>query len=130
DDELGDLAKALAVFRQTRDDLVQAAKLAALGQMAAGISHELNQPLAAIRSHAHNSAILMERGRSEEARASLERIQGLTARMAELIGHLKRFARRPASTLEPVDLKAVVEGALSLFAQRIDEEQVEVRLAF
>lgn len=130
DDELGDLARALAVFRQTRDDLVQAAKLAALGQMAAGISHELNQPLAAIRSHAHNSAILMERGRSEEARASLERIQGLTARMAELIGHLKRFARRPASTLEPVDLKAVVEGALSLFAQRIDEEQVEVRLAF
>jgi len=130
DDELGDLARALAVFRQTRDDLVQAAKLAALGQMAAGISHELNQPLAAIRSHAHNSAILMERGRLEEARASLERIQGLTARMAELIGHLKRFARRPASTLEPVDLKAVVEGALSLFAQRIDEEQVEVRLAF
>ena len=130
DDELGNLARALAVFRQTRDDLVQAAKLAALGQMAAGISHELNQPLAAIRSHAHNSAILMERGRLEEARASLERIQGLTARMAELIGHLKRFARRPASTLEPVDLKAVVEGALSLFAQRIDEEQVEVRLAF
>ncbi|CUA87372.1 His Kinase A (phospho-acceptor) domain/HAMP domain/Histidine kinase-, DNA gyrase B-, and HSP90-like ATPase [Chelatococcus sambhunathii] len=130
DDELGDLAKALAVFRQTRDDLVQAAKLAALGQMAAGISHELNQPLAAIRSHAHNSAVLIARGRMDEARASLERIQGLTARMAELIRHLKRFARRPAPTLEPVDLKAVVDGALSLFAQRLDEERVAVRLNF
>ncbi len=61
-DELGDLSRALAVFRQTRDDLVQSAKLAALGQMAAGISHELNQPLAAIRSHAHNGAILLDRG--------------------------------------------------------------------
>ncbi|RDI58003.1 ATP-binding protein [Microvirga subterranea] len=129
DDELGDLGKALAVFRQTRDDLVQAAKLAALGQMAAGISHELNQPLAAIRSHAHNGTVLLERGRPEEARASLDRIQGLTARMAELIKHLKRFARRPAATLEAVDLRAVVEGALSLFEQRLDEEKVAVRMS-
>ncbi|WP_262028093.1 ATP-binding protein [Microvirga sp. Mcv34] len=129
-DELGDLAKALTVFRQTRDDLVQAAKLAALGQMAAGISHELNQPLAAIRSHAYNGAVLLQRGRAEEARASLDRIQGLTARMAELIKHLKRFARRPATSLEAVDLHAVVQGALSLFEQRLDEEKVAVRLSF
>jgi two-component system C4-dicarboxylate transport sensor histidine kinase DctB len=130
DDELGDLARALAVFRQTRDDLVQAAKLAALGQMAAGLSHELNQPLAAIRSHAHNGAILLERGRTEEARASLDRIQGLTARMAELIKHLKRFARRPGGALDAVDLRAAVEGALSLFGQRFNEEQVDVLLSF
>ncbi|MBM1173255.1 ATP-binding protein [Microvirga arabica] len=130
DDELGDLAKALAVFRQTRDDLVQAAKLAALGQMAAGLSHELNQPLAAIRSHAYNGAVLIQRGRPEEATASFDRIQGLTARMAELIKHLKRFARRPAAALEAVDLRAVVEGALSLFEQRIDEERVAVRMSF
>ncbi len=130
DDELGDLAKALTVFRQTRDDLVQAAKLAALGQMAAGISHELNQPLAAIRSHAYNGAVLLERGRAEEARASLDRIQGLTGRMAELIKHLKRFARRPTATLDAVDLRAVVKGALSLFEQRLDEEKVNMRLSF
>jgi two-component system C4-dicarboxylate transport sensor histidine kinase DctB len=126
DDELGDLARALAVFRRTRDDLVQAAKLAALGQMAAGLSHELNQPLAAIRSHAHNGAVLLERGRIEEARASLDKIQRLTARMAELIKHLKRFARRPAATLDAVDLLAVVQGALGLFEQRLGEEKVEV----
>ncbi len=130
DDELGDLAKALAVFRQTRDDLVQAAKLAALGQMSAGISHELNQPLAAIRSHAYNGAVLLQRGRPEEAGASFDRIQGLTTRMAELIKHLKRFARRPAAALEAVDLRAAVEGGLSLFEQRIDAEKVAVRMNF
>ncbi len=127
-DELGDLSRALAVFRRTRDDLVQSAKLAALGQMAAGISHELNQPLAAIRSHAHNGAILLERGRGDEARASLDRIQALTARMAELIKHLKRFARRPGVDLDMVDLRATVEGALSLFTHRILEDGVTVRL--
>jgi len=130
DDELGDLSKALAVFRQTRDDLVQAAKLAALGQMAAGISHELNQPLAAIRSHAYNGAVLLQRGRLEDARASLDRIQGLTARMAELIKHLKRFARRPEATLDAVDLRTVVVGAMSLFEQRLDEEKVDVQIDF
>ncbi|AWM87878.1 ATP-binding protein [Microvirga sp. 17 mud 1-3] len=130
DDELGDLARALTVFRQTRDDLVQAAKLAALGQMAAGISHELNQPLAAIRSHAHNGAVLLERGRTDDARTSLDRIQQLTTRMAELIRHLKRFARRPADALDTVDLRATVEGALTLFEQRITEERVDVRVSF
>jgi two-component system C4-dicarboxylate transport sensor histidine kinase DctB len=126
-DELGDLARALAVFQQTRDDLIQAAKLAALGQMAAGLSHELNQPLAAIRSHAHNSALLLERGRPDDARETIARIQALTARAAELIAHLRRFARKPGVVLAPVEVGEVVATALSLFGPRLDAEQVELR---
>lgn len=125
-DELDELARALVIFRQTRDELVQSAKLAALGQMAAGIGHELNQPLAAIRSHAHNGAVLLKRGRGDDAAESLARIEGLTVRMAQSIAHLKRFARRPEPTLSAVDLDHVVEGALSLFAQRIADERIEV----
>ncbi len=125
-DELDDLAHALSVFRQTRDELLQAAKLAALGQMAAGIGHELNQPLAAIRSHAHNAGVLLARARADEVNDSLTRIEALTARMAQTITHLKRFARRPARQIGPVDLDTAVQGALSLFARRIAEEQVQV----
>lgn len=123
-DELGDLTRALAVFRQTRDDLIQAAKLAALGQMAAGLSHELNQPLAAIRSHAHNGALLLERGRPDEARKAIGRIQALTTRAADLIAHLRRFARKPGVVLNPVSVGDVVETALSLFGPRFDAERV------
>jgi two-component system C4-dicarboxylate transport sensor histidine kinase DctB len=126
-DELGDLARALAVFRQTRDDLIQAAKLAALGQMAAGLSHELNQPLAAIRSHAHNGALLLERGRPEEARQAMTRIQALTTRAAELIAHLRRFARKPGVVLAPVEVGEIVDTALSLFGPRVDAERVTLR---
>jgi two-component system C4-dicarboxylate transport sensor histidine kinase DctB len=123
-DELGDLARALAVFRQTRDDLIQAAKLAALGQMAAGLSHELNQPLAAIRSHAHNSALLLERGRPEEARKAIGRIQALTTRAADLIAHLRRFARKPGVVLNPVAVGDTIDTALSLFEPRFEAERV------
>jgi two-component system C4-dicarboxylate transport sensor histidine kinase DctB len=126
-DELGDLARALAVFRQTRDDLIQAAKLAALGQMAAGLSHELNQPLAAIRSHAHNGALLLERGRPEEAQKAIGRIQALTTRAAELIAHLRRFARKPGVVLVPVEVGAVIETALSLFGPRLEAERVKLK---
>lgn len=123
-DELGDLTRALAVFRQTRDDLIQAAKLAALGQMAAGLSHELNQPLAAIRSHAHNGALLLELGRPEEARKAIDRIQALTTRAADLIAHLRRFARKPGVVLSPVSVSDTIETALSLFEPRFAAERV------
>ncbi|MCR4520709.1 MULTISPECIES: ATP-binding protein [Bosea] len=123
-DELGDLVRALAVFRQTRDDLIQAAKLAALGQMAAGLSHELNQPLAAIRSHAHNGALLLERGRPEEARKAIGRIQALTTRAADLIAHLRRFARKPGVVLNPVAVGDTIDTALSLFEPRFEAERV------
>lgn len=125
-DELGDLARALAVFRQTRDDLIQAAKLAALGQMAAGLSHELNQPLAAIRSHAHNGALLLERGRPEEARKAIGRIQALTTRAADLIAHLRRFARKPGVVLNPVAVGDTIDTALSLFEPRFEAERVRL----
>jgi two-component system, NtrC family, C4-dicarboxylate transport sensor histidine kinase DctB len=128
-DELGDLSRALAVFRQTRDELIQAAKLAALGQMTAGLSHELNQPLAAIRSHAHNSALLLDRGRADDARENLDRIQALTTRMTELIKHLKRFSRQPAVALGIIDLRQVVESTLALFDQQLKKDAIRVEVA-
>lgn len=129
DDELADLARALTLFRQTRDELVQSAKLAALGQMAAGIGHELNQPLAAIRAHIHSGSTLIARGNSEQALNNLEKIRALTARMAGQISHIRRFARRPDAELHPVDLPAVVHEALSLLEHRFEEERVTLKLA-
>jgi two-component system C4-dicarboxylate transport sensor histidine kinase DctB len=129
DDELADLARALTLFRQTRDELVQSAKLAALGQMAAGIGHELNQPLAAIRAHIHSGSTLIARGKSEQALNNFEKIRALTGRMADQISHIRRFARRPDAKLYPVDLAAVVHEALSLLEHRFEEEGVTLTLS-
>lgn len=123
-DELGDLAHALTMFRQTRDELVQSAKLAALGQMAAGIGHELNQPLAAIRAHIHSGSTLISRGKGEQALVNLDKIKALTGRMADHISHIRRFARRPDAKLRPTDISGCVRDALALLEHRFEEEGV------
>lgn len=128
-DELGDLAHALVLFRQTRDELIQSAKLAALGQMAAGIGHELNQPLAALRAHIHSATTLIGRGKGEQAVTNLDKMKGLTGRMADQISHIRRFARRPDAQLRPVDLTAAVRDALSLLEHRFEEEAVDIQLS-
>src|SRR5690606_13284758 len=78
---------------RAQDELVQAGKLSALGTMSASISHELNQPLAAIRSYADNARILLEHHRHDEVHTNLQQISALTARAASIIAHLRAFAR-------------------------------------
>jgi len=111
---------------RAQDDLVQAGKLSALGTMSASISHELNQPLGAIRSYADNACVLLDHGRLDEARANLRLISQLTERMASIIAHLKAFARRDRKAPETVALQPALEDALALLATR--RRQLEVEL--
>ncbi|MGF7241864.1 two-component system C4-dicarboxylate transport sensor histidine kinase DctB [Pseudomonas oryzihabitans] len=118
--ELEQLVEArTAELRTAQDGLVQAAKLAALGQMSAALVHELNQPLTAQRMHLASLRLLLDHGRLDEARAALERLDGLLTRMSGLTGHLKTYARKtPAGLRERVDLARVVDQALELLEAR------------
>ena len=91
------LEQTESVLRSTQDELVQAGKLAMLGQMAAGVTHELNQPLAAIRAFADNAITFLERGQADKASANLGHIGDASARMGAIIAQLKGFARRSGS---------------------------------
>lgn len=113
-------------LHRTRDELVQAAKLAAIGQLAAGINHELNQPLTAIRFFADNSRALLSAGRHEEVRGNLEHISSLTERMARIARQLKLFSRRSSGAPVPVSLRGVVDGCLALLAPRLADGRVEL----
>lgn len=133
-DEISDMAKALDTFRdtlvETQAELVQAGKLAALGQLTTGIAHELNQPIAAILSYAHNGRILLERNKTEEVDSNLEKISDLAKRTGDLISHLKNLARMPSKQMERVDLNFITVNALSLMEARTHKEGVEVVLEF
>ncbi|QDL93414.1 sensor histidine kinase [Paroceanicella profunda] len=124
--EVAERRAAEEALRRAQDDLVQAGKLSALGQMSAGISHELNQPLAAIRSFAENGTILLDRGREAEARENLTQIADLTARMARIIRNLRAFVRREGEELRDVALDQVVADSLGLLEGRFAEEGVTV----
>lgn len=111
---------------RAQDELVQAGKLSALGTMSASISHELNQPLAAIRSYADNAGVLLDHGRLDDARDNLKLISELTARMASIISHLKAFARRDRKAPETVALQPALDDALALLASRRRALEVEL----
>ncbi|WP_375740615.1 ATP-binding protein [Pseudomonas boanensis] len=109
-----------------QDELVQASKLSALGTMSASISHELNQPLAAIRSYADNAGVLLDHQRFDDARGNLKQISELTGRMASIIAHLRAFARRDRHAPESVALQPALDDALALVAKRRRAMEVEL----
>ncbi|OCR22923.1 ATPase [Pseudomonas syringae] len=111
---------------RAQDELVQASKLSALGTMSASISHELNQPLAAIRSYAENAEVLLDHGRTDDARGNLKLISELTGRMASIIAHLRAFARRDRHAPESVALQPALDDALALLAKRRRAMEVEL----
>jgi two-component system, NtrC family, C4-dicarboxylate transport sensor histidine kinase DctB len=106
-------------LRKTQADLIQAGKLAGLGQMSAALSHELNQPLAAAKTYADSAAMLIDLERVPEARDNVRRISGLIDRMASISRHLRNFARKPNEKLNPVALDAVIADTLEIVSARL-----------
>ena len=126
DRKVVELECAQADLRLAQDELIQAAKLAALGQMSAGISHELNQPLSAIRSFADNARVLLERERHAAVDENLEIISELTERMGHITGQLKTFARKSVDEHEAVSLRAAIERVLLLLSSRAQSEDIKI----
>lgn len=108
------LKRTEAILRETRDTAVQAGKLAVLGQMSAGMTHELNQPLAALHTLSDNAARLIEQERTAEAYENLRLISQLADRMGRIVTQLKAFARKGPAVLEPVGVAAALEHALMI----------------
>ncbi len=124
--EIGDRQRTEIALKKTRSELIHAAKLAALGQMSAGINHELNQPLAAIRSYADNGKQFLDKGRLEETMWNLEQIGELTERMAQIGGQLKLFSRKSSGQIVVVPLHGIIDGALEITRPSIKKSETLV----
>ena len=122
--EAAEREEAQAALRRAQADLVQAGKLSALGQMSAGISHELNQPLMAIRSFAENAVQFMARDKPERAAENLSRISEMSDRMARIIQNLRAFARQESVPQKRVDVVRVVASAIELTQTYLDDAGV------
>ncbi|UWQ48423.1 sensor histidine kinase [Leisingera caerulea] len=125
--EVREREEAEAALKRAQEELVQAGKLSALGQMSAGISHELNQPLMAIQQYAENGAAFLERGKAARTGENLGRISDMAVRMARIIKNLRAFARNESEPMGQVDLVQVISAAAELTAPRLKAEQVDLR---
>ena len=127
--EIKDRQQTEAKLRKTRNELIHAAKMAVLGQMSAGINHELNQPLAAIRSYTDNGRQFLAKGRLEEALWNLEQIGELTERMAQIGIQLKAFSRKTSGKMYVVPIHGVVDGALEILRPSIRKNDVTIEVS-
>ncbi|XKG74447.1 sensor histidine kinase [Brevundimonas vesicularis] len=124
--QIEDRKRTEARLRTLQADLVQANRLAHLGQIVAGVAHEINQPVAAIRANADNALTLLSREQPDEAQAKLTRIQGLTERIGAIVEDLRGFARKTPPRTTTVVVDEAVEGALLLVSSRMRDDGVAV----
>ena len=113
----------LAVAEQT---LAQSSKLAALGEMSAAVSHELNQPLAAMKTYLAGARLLLRRNRPEEALASFGRIDDLLERMGAITRQLKSYARKGSDTFSPVVLGDALASSLAMMEPQLRQRHVKI----
>ena len=125
-DEIDERHKAEEALRQTQEELIQAAKMAVLGQISAGINHELNQPLTAIRSYTQNAQQFLQRGNIDTANNNLTEIINLTDHMASIIGQLKVFSRKRGGSLTPIDVLASLNDAVKIMSPQVKQQHVEI----
>lgn len=120
--EIEERVAAEAQLKAAQNELVQAGKLAALGQLGVGITHEINQPLTAIASHLHTAGRHMEQGQIGKAQNSLDKIRQLLTKITRITKHLKAFARVAGTELTPVCLEMVIQDAIELMSNQIQEQ--------
>lgn len=129
-EEVVERVRAERSLRATQDGLIQAGKLAVIGQLSAGIAHELNQPLAALRTLSGNAIRFIERNDANTARSNLERIGQLVDRMGQITGQLKVFAHKSSGRPRPVDVRQVVTHAVALLEQRLQSSGTQLLTRF
>ncbi|WP_353642899.1 sensor histidine kinase [Mesorhizobium sp. WSM2239] len=124
--EIGERENAEARVRRLRDELAQANRLSILGQIAAGVAHEINQPVAAIRTYAENAAQFLQSGRSHDTAENLKSIVAMTDRIGTITETQRSFSRRASGSVEPIPAEDAIDGALSLLSGRIRDSGVTI----
>lgn len=128
--EITEHHKTETMLQGVQQDLVHANRLAIMGQVAAGVAHEINQPVATIRAYADNARIFLERKQLDAATANLNEIAALTERIGSITGDLRTFARKGHRPSEAVSLAEVMSGALVLLRSRFsgNMDQFDIEL--
>jgi len=125
-EEMAERRRARVAIDLLKDELAQAGRLAVLGQIAASVAHEVNQPVAAIRTFAETGGLLLARGDTKAAGENLATIASLTERIGVITGELRAFAHKTPGAIGKVAVREAVDGALMLVGHRLSQQAVAV----
>jgi two-component system C4-dicarboxylate transport sensor histidine kinase DctB len=120
-------SRAESRVQQLRADLMQANRLAVLGQISAGVAHEINQPVAAIRGHVDNAAVLLRRGDAAAVERSLGSVAALTDRIGLITNELRLFSRKSDAAPETLRVGDAIDGALLLLDALAKSQRVRIQ---
>jgi two-component system C4-dicarboxylate transport sensor histidine kinase DctB len=128
--EITERQQAEQKLNQLQADLVQANKLASLGQIIAGVAHEINQPLATIRTLAENILTLQKRqpamAAPEVVTGNIHNIVRMSDRIGHITGELRAFSRKATAQTEPIPLKDTVDSSILLNKSRLKQNPVKL----
>lgn len=118
---------------ETEQQLIQASKMATLGEMATGVAHELNQPLSVIKTASSFLVKKIENGQSVQdniMETMLEKVDANVDRATKIINHMRQFARKSDMEMGTIDVHAVLEGAFEIFSQQLKVRGIEIQRDF
>ena len=121
------LEEAYCNLKETQKQLIQSGKMAAMGQLASGISHELNQPLTGIKGFAQ--AALMDLDENSPLRSDLDKIVEQVDRMDKIVKNIRFFARKSEFKLEVIDINKPIENSLMLLTQQLKVHNIQMNVS-
>ena len=127
--EMAERHRVEEAARLVHEELEQANRLAILGQIAAGVTHEINQPVAAIRTYADNADVLLGKGQTAAARTAMGRIAKLTERIGSITGELRTFSAKRTGGARLLSVDAALDGALQLLGSNLRQAKITLQRA-
>ena len=125
-EEIAERIRAEKAEREAQHGLVQAAKMASLGQALAGVAHEVSQPVAALTTHLASAKLIAARQNDADITTILSTMDKVVDRLAALTGHLKTFARKETRVEMQADLATVIANALDLVDHKLKASGIDV----
>jgi two-component system C4-dicarboxylate transport sensor histidine kinase DctB len=115
-------------LKHTQNELIQAGKLAMLGEMAAGINHELNQPLTAMRIYIENMQTLVQRGELDGISQGAAELLKLNKMLAKIAGQYKIFSRKATGNIGPIRLAEIVAASIAIMDNKLTKAAIDFRV--
>ena len=124
--EIVERKQAETDLHRVQDNLIQAGKMGVVGQMATSITHELTQPLGAVRTFADTANTYLDRKEYDNVGENLNLIARMADRMSDIMRHLKSFSRKTPLSLSPVNIRQVLDETLLILQPKLNETEISV----